>query len=254
MPEFIFTGTGTSQGVPVIACECAVCQSIDPLDKRLRSSGLLRTEQTSLVFDTGPDFRQQMLRTQVRSLDAVVFTHQHKDHTAGLDDVRAFNFRQQRDMPIYATPAVQAHLQREYYYIFEHADYPGIPKLDFHTLDETPFQVGEIELTPIPVMHRDMPVLGYRCGPFAYVTDANQLLPLAEERLKGVEILVLNALRQSPHHSHFTLGEALAIGERLQVKKLYITHISHLMGRHAEVSLTLPPFAALAYDGLKITF
>jgi phosphoribosyl 1,2-cyclic phosphate phosphodiesterase len=252
MTEFLFTGSGTSQGVPVIACGCEVCQSPDPKDKRLRSSGILRSDTTTIVFDTGPDFRQQMLRADVQKLDAVVFTHQHKDHTAGMDDVRAFNFKQKRDMPIYATEAVQEHLRREFYYVFEQSDYPGVPRLKFHAIDHDPFGIGDLELLPIPAMHREMPVLGFRRGNFAYLTDANYIPSASMARLKGVKVLVLNALRKKPHHSHFTLAEALVIGEELGVEKLYLTHISHLMGRHAEVSAELPSFAEIAYDGLRL--
>lgn len=251
---FTFTGTGTSQGVPVIACPCPVCQSTDPLDSRLRSSGLLRVGETALVFDTGPDFRQQMLRQRVTDLGAVVFTHSHKDHVAGLDDVRAFNFRQRRDMPIYGTAETLAHLRREYYYIFENATYPGIPKLAVHEIHpDRPFRVGEVELLPIPVMHGRMPVLGFRMGDFAYVTDAKEIPPASLERLQGVKVLVLNALRHDPHHSHLTLAEAVALAQSLGVEQAWFTHISHLLGLHAEVQRQLPAGMHLAYDGLTLS-
>ncbi|RMG69370.1 MAG: MBL fold metallo-hydrolase [Bacteroidetes bacterium] len=251
---FTFIGTGTSQGVPVIACPCPVCQSTNPLDHRLRSSGWLRSAQTSLVFDTGPDFRQQMLRARVQTLDAVVFTHSHKDHVAGLDDVRAFNFLQRRDMPIYGTSETLAHLRREFYYIFEHASYPGVPRLELHEIDpDKPFRVGEYELTPIPVWHGKMPVLGFRIGDFAYITDAKVIPAASRERLKGVKVLVLNALRQESHHSHLTLAEALDLAQELGVEQAWFTHISHLMGLHAEVQAGLPPGMNLAYDGLSLS-
>lgn len=251
---FTFTGTGTSQGVPVIACPCPVCQSTDPLDQRLRSSGLLRAGETTLVFDTGPDFRQQMLRERVHKLDAVVFTHSHKDHVAGLDDVRAYNYLLGRDMPIYGTAETLAHLHREFYYIFEHASYPGVPRLELHEIDpDRAFRVGEVELLPIPVLHGRMPVLGFRCGDFAYITDAKEIPPASMERLAGVKVLVLNALRHDPHHSHLTLREAIALARQIGAQQAWFTHISHLMGLHAEVQAHLPPGVALAYDGLRIS-
>lgn len=250
---FTLLGTGTSQGVPVISCRCNVCRSDDPRDKRLRTSGLLRSERTTIVFDTGPDFRQQMLREQVDDLTAVVFTHQHKDHTAGLDDVRAYNYLQERDMPIYATEAVERHLHREYYYIFEQPDYPGLPKLDIRRIDpERPFRVGDLVLTPIPMMHGRMPVLGYRCGNFAYLTDTNYIPPASMEKLAGIEVLVIEALRIETHHSHFSLAEAIEVAHKLNVQRTYFTHISHLMGTHAETESHLPPHIRLGYDGLCI--
>lgn len=251
--KFRFLGTGTSTGVPILTCECAVCQSTDPLDKRLRTSGLLMSEETTLVFDTGPDFRQQMLTHQVKQLHAVVFTHQHKDHTAGLDDVRPFNYLQRHDMDVYATPAVQAHLHKEYYYIFERPDYPGIPKLIFHTISPpTPFQVRDITLQPIHVMHGDLPVLGYRCGDFAYVTDTNFIPPASMDMLAGLDILVLDALQLRTHYSHFTLDEALEVVAQLAPKQTYLTHMSHHMGLHSQVNQQLPPGVQLAYDGLLL--
>jgi len=252
--EFIFGGTGTSQGVPVIACECEVCQSKDPLDKRLRTSGILRSSTTTICFDAGPDFRQQMLREEINVLDAIVFTHQHKDHTAGLDDVRAYNFRLKRDMPVYATSDVITHLGREYYYIFEQSDYPGVPKLDLREINTETFQVGDLELLPIPMMHGPMPVLGFRVGDFAYITDANFISDAARERLQGVRYLTLNALRKAPHHSHFNLAEAIQIAQEIGAEETYFLHISHLMGTHAAVSRELPSGIQFAYDGLRISW
>ncbi len=251
--KFTFTGTGTSQGVPVIACPCEVCASSDPRDNRLRTAGLLQSDTTTLAFDTGPDFRQQMLRHKVSVLD-VVFTHQHKDHVAGLDDVRAYNFLLGRKMDIYANQATVDQLKREFYYIFEEKQYPGIPQIDLHLIDTAPFRVGDIDLIPVPVMHYKLPVLGFRAGKFAYVTDANYISDASMALLEGVEILVLNALRKNKHLSHFTLDEAIGIAEQLNVKKAYFTHISHLMGRHETVNRDMPPIAELAYDGLTIEF
>ena len=250
---FTFLGTGTSQGVPVISCPCAVCQSDDPRDRRLRSSGLLQGGDTTVVFDTGPDFRQQMLREQVDDLSAVVFTHQHKDHTAGLDDVRAYNFLQGKDMPVYLTEAVEVHLRKEYYYIFEQSDYPGIPKLQLHRIAPAqPLRIGDLTLTPIPLWHGKMPVLGYRCGDFAYLTDVNQIPPASMALLAGVKVLALDALRREPHHSHFTLREAVAVARQIGAEQTWLLHISHLMGTHAETETELPPDIRLAYDGLRI--
>ncbi len=209
---FRFLGTGTSTGVPILTCKCEVCQSTNPLDKRLRTSGLLRSATTTLVFDTGPDFRQQMLTHRVESLQAVVFTHQHKDHTAGLDDVRPYNYLQKQDMAIYVTEAVETHLRKEYYYIFERPDYPGIPKLTFHRITPNqPFWVGDIELLPIPVMHGDLPVLGFRTGNFAYVTDTNYISPASMDQLRDLDILVLDAIQPKTHYSLFTIDQALAV-------------------------------------------
>lgn len=250
--EFTFLGTGTSQGVPIIACQCEVCRSLNPKDKRLRTAGMIRSASTTVVIDTGPDFRQQMLREEVKQLDAVVFTHQHKDHVAGLDDVRAFNYLQQRDMPIYANEGTIDRLKMEFSYAFGENQYPGVPKLLIEEIDEAPFTVGDIDLQPIPVWHKDMKVLGFRIGTFAYITDANQIPDSSLELLEGVETLVLNALRRRPHYSHFTLAEAIGMATRIGPKQAYFTHISHLLGSHDEVMAELPDGIALAYDGLKI--
>ena len=251
--KFTFLGTGTSQGVPVISCRCEVCQSLDRRDKRLRTSGLLQSDTTTLVFDTGPDFRQQMLRQQVDVLDAVVFTHSHKDHVAGMDDVRAYNFFLKRSMHIYADPFTLDRLKVEFHYIFE-GDYPGVPRVVLHKITDEKFQVGDISLQPVPVMHKDMPVLGFRSANFAYVTDANYISPTSMERLMGLDILVLNALRLKAHYSHFNLDEAIEIIETLKPRKAFLTHISHQMGMHERVNAYLPEHIELAYDGLELFF
>lgn len=251
--EFTFLGTGTSQGVPIIACQCEVCVSTNPKDKRLRTAGLIRAGKTTVVIDTGPDFRQQMLREQVRKLDAVVFTHQHKDHVAGLDDVRAFNYLQQRDMPIYANEGTIERLKMEFSYAFGKNQYPGVPKLTIEEIDETAFRIGDIDFQPIPVWHKDMKVLGFRIGTFAYITDANLIPASSMKLLEGIETLVLNALRRTPHYSHFTLEEAIEVATQIGPKQAYFTHISHLLGSHEEVSKELPDWISLAHDGLRIS-
>lgn len=247
-----FLGTGTSQGVPVIACDCDVCTSDDPSDNRLRSSIMLSRNGHNLVIDTGPDFRQQMLRAGVESLDAVVFTHEHKDHIAGLDDIRAFNFRQRRKMDVYASENVQKALQREFHYVFADIKYPGVPEISLHEIDIRPFQAAGYDLIPIQVMHHKMPVFAFRVGDFAYVTDANYIAPEEFDKLRGVKHLVINALRIDTHLSHFSLDEALEIIRILQPDQAYLTHISHLMGLHKEVSENLPENVQIATDGLVI--
>ena len=247
-----FLGTGTSQGVPVIACHCAVCQSVDLKDKRLRTSIMITSDSTQVVIDSGPDFRQQMLTHHVQTLDAIVFTHEHKDHVAGMDDVRAFNYTSGKPMKIVCTSRVEDALRREFAYVFDNPNYPGVPRIDIHLIDENPFIVGDIPFLPLPVMHLKMPVLGFRVGNFSYVTDANFISESTKEKIKGSEILVINALRHEPHPSHFTLSEALEMVNELQIPKVYLTHISHQLGKHEEVSATLPPHIEIAYDGLTM--
>ncbi len=250
--ELTFTGTGTSQGVPVIGCSCPVCTSTDPHDKRLRTSAVVRAGGRTVAIDAGPDFRQQMLTHQVVDLDAVVFTHEHKDHVAGLDDVRAYNFIQGREMPVYATDRVERALRREFHYIFDADPYPGIPRIDLHRIDASPFALGDATWYPLPVMHARMPVLGYRVGGVAYITDANRLEPATWERLQGVDVLVLNALRHKEHVSHFTLSEALAVIEEVRPQRAFLTHLSHQMGCARELPAQLPKHVHVAYDGLHI--
>jgi len=245
-------GSGTSQGVPVIGCQCEVCQSTNSKDKRLRSSILIEVDGKNLVVDTGPDFRQQMLREDVRKLDAVLFTHEHKDHMAGLDDIRAFNFVQRKEMHVYATDRVQSALKRDFHYAFSDVKYPGVPQIHLETITNTPFQVEGVDVTPIEVLHYKLPVLGFKIHDFCYVTDANAIAPEEKEKIKGCKVLILNALRKTQHISHFTLDEAIALIQELQPEQAYLTHISHQMGLYEEVERELPKGISLAYDGLKI--
>ena len=248
-----FLGTGTSQGVPVIGCTCEVCRSIDFRDKRLRTSILIEIRDQTFIIDTGPDFRQQMLREQVKRIDAVIFTHAHRDHTAGLDDVRAYNFMQQMDMPVYGTPSVLDQLKIEYAYAFAKDYYPGIPRLTMHSIDGEAFTVNGIPFLPLPVMHLHMPVLGFRIENFSYITDANYIPPETMEKLEGTETLVLNALQREQHISHFNLSEALDMVETIRPNHTYFTHISHKLGLHADVAKELPDHVSLAFDGLQIS-
>lgn len=243
-------GSGTSQGVPVIACNCEVCTSANSKDKRLRSSVLLSLGEKNIVIDTGPDFRQQMLRANVQSLEAVVYTHEHKDHIAGMDDVRAFNFKQKSDMEVYCNANTEIALKREFYYAFMENPYPGIPKVKINRIENKPFEVSGIPFLPVLVMHYEMPVFGYRVGNFAYITDAKTVAPEEKEKLKGIKILIINALRKEEHISHFNLEEALAFIAEIQPEKAYLTHISHLMGLNDEVQTLLPSNVEIAYDGL----
>jgi phosphoribosyl 1,2-cyclic phosphate phosphodiesterase len=248
-----FLGTGTSGGVPMIACKCEVCHSSDKKDNRLRSSVLLRSATTTIVIDTTPDFRYQMLRSSVNHLDAVVFTHSHKDHIAGLDDVRAYNFFSQSPMHLFANEETADAVKRDFYYAFSEKKYPGIPELDLHVIDDQPFSVGDLYLTPIKVRHLHMGVTGYRIGNFTYITDANFIEDAEKEKIKGSEFLVINALRQEKHISHFNLQEAIAVASALNIPHTYFTHISHQMGHHEAVNQTLPKGMQLAYDGLVIS-
>lgn len=250
--ELTFTGTGTSQGVPVIGCNCAVCRSADFRDRRLRTSAILRAGNDVVSIDAGPDFRQQMLSAECTELSAVVFTHEHKDHVAGLDDVRAYNFIQKRVMPIFATEQVEVALRREFHYVFAENPYPGIPRIAMHRITDAPFQVGQTTWWPLPVTHGGLPVMGYRVGGVAYITDANRIEPLAWERLKGVDVLVLNALRREQHVSHFTLSEALDLIEQVAPRVAYLTHFSHQMGNHSNLERELPTGVHPAYDGLQV--
>jgi len=247
-----FLGTGTSQGVPLIACRCEVCTSTDFRNQRLRSSILVESSVTRICVDSGPDFRQQLLRAKIRRLDAVLFTHEHKDHIAGLDEVKAFNFLNKMRMPVYATNRVKEALHREFAYIFSEEKYPGIPEIDLYEVENEVFNIGDLIIEPINVMHYRLPVKAYRFRDFAYVTDANFIAEAEKEKLKNLQVLVLNTLRHEPHISHFTLEEGIALVRELRPRKAYFTHISHQLGTHEEVSKMLPEGIELAFDGLQI--
>ncbi len=249
-----FLGTGTSSGVPIIGCTCPVCRSLDHRDQRLRTAVHVAVDGRSLVVDTGPDFRQQMLRARITQLDALLFTHEHKDHTAGLDDVRAFNFRQQQEIPIFGEPRVLEQLKKEFAYVFAEHKYPGVPQVSLHPIlaDDAPFDVHGVAVQPLRARHHKLPVLGFRIGGFCYLTDANHLPDETRALMQGADVIVLNALRREQHVSHFTLAEAVAVLEELRPRRAYLTHISHQLGRHLAVEAELPSWSRLAYDGLKI--
>jgi phosphoribosyl 1,2-cyclic phosphate phosphodiesterase len=248
-----FLGTGTSQGVPVIACECVVCQSLDYRDKRLRTSIHIDIEGKSFVIDTGPDFRQQMLLDKIKKLDAVLYTHEHKDHTAGMDDIRSFNFKQKRDMPIYARHQVLEQLKQEYAYVFNENNYPGVPKVSVNELTNHPFEVEGIEITPIDTLHYKLPVFGFRVNDFVYITDTNYISEPEMEKMKNADVLVLNALHQSEHISHYNLQQALDVIKLVNPKKAFLVHMSHQMGLHKDIAAILPEDVYMAYDGLKVS-
>ncbi|NBW39249.1 MAG: MBL fold metallo-hydrolase [Cytophagia bacterium] len=248
-----FLGTGTSQGVPVIGCTCHICTSLDYRDKRLRTSVHIEVNKQSFVVDTGPDFRQQVLREKIKRLDAILFTHAHRDHTAGLDDVRAYNFMQAMDMPVYGSAEVLAQLKVEYAYAFAEIKYPGIPRLLLNEINHQPFSINQVNITPLPVMHMKLPVLGFRIKNFSYITDANFIPDTTFELLKGTDVLVLNALQFDPHISHFNLEQAISIVEKIKPSKTYFTHISHKLDLHSVVERKLPHNISLAYDGLQIS-
>jgi phosphoribosyl 1,2-cyclic phosphate phosphodiesterase len=247
--KITFLGTGTSQGVPVIACDCKTCLSDDYRDKRLRTSVLIEIDDTILVIDAGPDFRQQMLRENVKRLDAIILTHEHKDHISGMDDVRAFNYKSQDAIDIFAEERVQKAVRKEYSYVFAEYQYPGVPKMRLNPVNDYGFTIKGINLIPLRVFHYRLPVYGFRIGDFAYITDANYIPEETKERLFGVKYFVINALRKEKHISHFSLREAIDIVREVSPRKAFITHISHQMGLHKEVTATLPPEIMLAFDG-----
>jgi len=238
----------------MIGCGCPVCTSTDKKDNRLRSSILVQSSNTSFVVDTTPDFRYQMLREKVKHLDAVLFTHPHKDHIAGLDDVKAFSFLSGKPMEVYCNVLTVESLKREFYYIFSDKKYPGIPDINLHLIDLAPFVIGDIPVIPVLVWHLDMPVYGFRFGNFTYITDANRIEESEKEKIRGSETLVINALRHQKHLSHYTLDEAIAIVKELGIPKAYFTHISHQLGKHEDVDKRLPPGTALAYDRMQLFF
>ncbi|OFY83125.1 MAG: MBL fold metallo-hydrolase [Bacteroidetes bacterium RIFCSPLOWO2_12_FULL_35_15] len=250
--QITFLGTGTSQGVPIIACNCQICLSDDTKDKRLRSSILIEEKGKTFVIDTGPDFRQQMLRENVKKMDAIIFTHEHKDHTAGFDDIRAFNYVSKKKIEVYASANVQEAIKREFAYIFSDFKYPGIPEINLHLLENKLTTIDGVDFIPIEVMHYKLPVFSFRINDFTYITDANYISDKEKEKIKGSKVIVLNALRKEPHISHFTLEQAIELVQELKPEKAYFTHISHQLGLHADVAKELPATIELAYDGLKI--
>ena len=253
--QLVFLGTGTSQGVPVIACDCVVCKSSDLKDKRLRTSVYVEYQGVKVVVDTGPDFRQQMLAQDIQKVDAVLFTHEHKDHIAGLDDIRAFNFKWEMDMPVYAEKRVQDALKREFHYVFSDYKYPGIPQLALEDIVEgTTLNITGVEIEPLRGMHYKLPVFGFRFGDLVYLTDMNSIAEEEKQKMKGADILVVNALRKEKHVSHFNLDEALALIEELKPKRAFLTHLSHLFGKHEEEQKRLPDNVEIAYDGLRLNF
>lgn len=252
--KLTFLGTGTSMGVPVIACQCAVCQSTDIHDKHLRTSALIETDTGgNILIDIGPDFREQMLREKVMHLDGILITHAHRDHVGGLDDIRSFNYVQRRKMDLYCNREARIAIERDYHYIFDYHQFPGLPEAVIHELSgDTPFTLDDTKVIPIKAMHKDLPVLGYRIGRIGYITDANHIELKELDKLSGVELLVINALRKTKHFSHFCLPEALEIIEKVSPREAYLTHVSHEMGLYSEVDRELPQHVHIAYDGLKI--
>lgn len=244
-------GSGTSQGVPMIACECYVCKSTDQRDKRLRSSIMITHKGENYVIDSGPDFRQQMLVNKVKTLSGILFTHEHKDHIAGLDDVRAFNFIEKKHMEIFCTERVEGALRKEFHYVFSDIKYPGLPLVNLNRIHSEKFILPSgLEVLPIEVMHYVMPVTGYRIGDFTYITDAKTISIEEKEKIKGTKILIVNALHKKEHISHFNLTEALAFIEEIKPEKAFLTHISHQFGTHKEIEELLPENVFPCYDGL----
>ena len=249
--KITFLGTGTSQGVPVIACKCDVCLSADKKDNRLRSSIMVEIEGMRLIIDCGPDFRQQMLREEISSIDAILVTHGHKDHIGGLDDVRAFNYILQRPTDVYATGQVQRMVKRDFGYAFKGDKYPGVPEIHLHLFRNEPFMIGGIKIIPVKARHYSHQyVFGFRINDFTYITDAVEISAREKKKIAGSRVIVINALRKKKHYSHFNLEEALAILQEMNPERGFLTHISHQMGKHEDVSKELPEFVELAYDGL----
>lgn len=251
--EITFLGTGTSGGVPLIGCQCEVCKSTDPRDKRLRTSILVKTHNLNIVIDCGPDFRQQMLREDVRHLDALLMTHMHKDHTGGLDDIRSYNFLNKKAVDVYCNEATETGIREQYSYVFKDTDYPYLPRMKFTRIEDRPFKIGDADIIPIEVMHAGMPVKAYRFGHFTYITDAKTIAPEEKAKIKGTRVLVVNALRPEPHYSHFNIEEALQFIDEIKPETAYLIHMSHQFGFHADMEKKLPAGVIPAYDGLKIS-
>jgi phosphoribosyl 1,2-cyclic phosphate phosphodiesterase len=254
MMKITILGTGTSQGIPVMACHCEVCQSQDVRDKRLRTAVFIETDQANLVIDCGPDFRQQMLKHNVQRVDGVLVTHDHQDHIAGLDELRSFIFAQQLPMPIYAEENVVNAIKQRFAYAFSKSPYPGAPTFAMHTIGPGTLHIAGVQVEAIRVLHGKLPIIGFRIGDFAYLTDVNNIPDPAFESLQNLDVLILDALHHNAHHSHFNVQQALAEIERIQPKKAYLTHISHGMGLHVKAESALPENVFLAYDGLTFTF
>lgn len=263
MGKITFLGTGTSQGIPMIGCTCKVCKSADPRDNRLRTSALVEHNGFRILIDCGPDFRQQMLRQNISDLDAVILTHQHKDHTGGMDDIRAFNYFRKAAFPIYAEPNVQESLKMEYSYAFAEHKYPGVPDYTLHTIGEEPFTITKslpdgteatIEITPIRVYHYRLPILGFRIGNMAYITDGSSIPATEFDKLQGLELFIINTVRKEKHISHFSLPEALDVVEKVGAPRNFLTHLSHQIGTHKELEAILPQNVKPAYDTLELEF
>lgn len=250
--EATFLGTGTSQGVPVIACDCDVCQSTDVKNNRLRSSLLVKVNGFNLVIDAGPDFRAQMLRENVESLRAILLTHEHADHVFGLDDIRSFNWRQKHPTDIYAEERVQDTIKRIFSYVFTNFKYPGVPKMKLHGISGRSFKIEGIKIIPIRCYHHKLPVYGFRIGDLTYITDTNRIPAEEMEKINGSRVLIINCLRKKKHISHFNLEEALQVINETKPEKAYLTHLSHEFGFHEEIQNELPENVFVAYDGLNL--
>ena len=251
--EITFLGTGTSGGVPLIGCQCEVCKSTNTRDKRLRTSILIKTHGLTIVLDCGPDFRQQMLREDVRHIDAILMTHMHKDHTGGLDDIRSFNFINKKAVDIYCDADTEAGIREQYGYIFKETGYPYLPQMNFIRVEDEAFKIGDLEIQPINVLHAWMPVKAYRFGHFTYITDAKTIKPEEIAKIKGTRVLVINALRPEAHYSHLNIDEALQIVDEIKPETTYLIHMSHQFGFHADMEKSLPKGIIPSYDGLKIS-
>lgn len=252
--QLIFLGTGTSQGIPTVGCSCDVCNSDNPRDKRLRSSVLIRNGNTSLLVDTGPDLRQQLLGNNITDVDAILYTHEHNDHVIGLDDIRPMYFRRRSNIPTYGLKRVHDEIKQRFSYMFGDSVYPGVAQIDTHDIDQhtNPFTIESINIIPIGVHHGKLEILGYRFGQMAYITDASDIDDHQIAKLKGLDVIVINALQRKEHHSHFTLSEALEFISKIGARKAYLTHLSHLMGSSEDIALELPTHVSLAYDGLVV--